>query len=408
MRRRWQVTAAAVALLSAACSESDGSIPDAVVTDSAGVRIMAYDLGKVAVPVAWIVGSHDIEIGQVDGAPEYTFSRIMDLAVTRDGSIVVSDGVTQELRVYDQAGKYVRTIGQRGDGPGEFSSSPMIAGLDADTVFAYDGRASRLTQFSFDGDLIETVPLGTNGAGRPTSMQRLADGTYLARSPWINGEMSAHEPRLELDSIVIEHLDPVGDLIDTVRVMADRTRARAVQARPNGQVAVIQGDPPFGSMAVVRTDGARMVLGHSDAFEFTWLSPGGGTSVLRVAGVGHSATAADIRAYQEAAVREDIGDGELDPMTRRLLFDFLPARLPAFGEVVVSDDDDLWVSLTEFDSSEGLDWLVFEPTGELKGTVRTPPELRVRSVSDGSIIGFVLDDFDVPYVRRYPLHPGPS
>jgi hypothetical protein len=407
MRLRWPVAAAAIALLGAACSDSDGGIPEAEVTDSAGVRIMAYDLGDVDVPVAWIVGSHDVEIGQVDGAPEYAFSRITDMAVTSDGWIVVSDGATQELRVYNGSGAYVRTIGQWGDGPGEFSSSPLIAGLDANAVFAYDGRASRLTQFSLDGDLIETVTLGADQAGRPASVLRFADGTYLARSPWVNREMSPHEPRLELDSIVIEHLDPIGALIDTVHVMADRTRARAVQARPNGQVAVIQGDPPFGSAAVVRTDGARTVVGHGDAFEFTWRSLGD-TTVLRVAGVANPATAQDIRAYQEATVREEIGDGELDPMTRQLLFDFLPDRLPAFGEVVVSDDDHLWVSLTEFDSSEGLEWLVFEPTGELKGTVRTPPELQIRSVSGGSIIGVVLDEFDVPYVRRYPLHPGLS
>ena len=274
-------------------------------------------------------------------------------------------------------------------------------------MFAYDVRASRITQFSLNGDLIETVPLGQNRVGRPTSVERLADGTYLSLSHWVNGDMSAHEPRLELDSIVVEHLDPAGRLIDTVRVMADRTRARAVQSRPGGQVAVMEGDPPFASMAVVRSDGARTIVGHGDAFEFAWLSPGG-TNLLRVAGVQNPATASDIRAYQEAAVREDVGDGQLDPMTRRLLFDFLPDRLPAFGDVVVSDEGHLWVSLTEFDLSEGLDWLVFEPTGRLKGTVRTPPELQLRSVSSGSIVGFVLGEFDVPYVRRYRLIPGPA
>jgi hypothetical protein len=404
LRPSWKLTLTTAALMSAACSESDVIGPEAEVVDSAGVRIMTYDLREVDVPVAWTVGPHDLEIGQVEGAPENTFSRIAGLATTSDGSIVVSDGVAQQLRVFDATGEHLRTIGQSGDGPGEFSSSPLIAGLDEEAVFAYDVRATRLTQFSLDGDLIETVAFGANGAGRPRSVERLAGGTYLSQSAWISGDMSVHGPRLELDSIVVEHVDPAGGLIDTVRVMPDRRRARAVQARPDGRVSMIQGDPPFGSMAAVRTDGVRTVLGHSDVFEFTWFGPEG-TTVLRVAGVENEATAADIRAYQEAAVREDIGDGELDPMTRRLLFGFLPERLPAFGHVIVSDDGHLWIALTEFDYSEGLDWLVFEPTGGLKGTVRTPPELRVRSVSSGSIAGFVLDEFDVPYVRRYPLHP---
>ncbi|MEE2899930.1 MAG: 6-bladed beta-propeller [Gemmatimonadota bacterium] len=45
----------------------------------------------------------------------------------------MSDALAQELRVYDAAGTYVRTIGQRGEGPGEFASAPAIVGLAGDT-----------------------------------------------------------------------------------------------------------------------------------------------------------------------------------------------------------------------------------------------------------------------------------
>jgi hypothetical protein len=62
--------------------------------------------------------------------------------------------------------------------------------------------------------------------------------------------------------------------------------------------------------------------------------------------------------------------------------------------------------LTEYDLSGGLDWLVFTRIGELRGKVHTPPELRLRHVHDDFVVGFVLDELDVPYVRRYPLLPG--
>ncbi len=90
-------------------------------------------------------------------------------------------------------------------------------------------------------------------------------------------------------------------------------------------------------------------------------------------------------------------------MTRRLNIDFLPDRLPSFGNIVVAPQGDVWVSLPEYDLSEGLDWLVLDRTGVLRGAVQTPADFQMRAVGADYIVGFVLDEFDVPYVRRYPL-----
>ena len=76
--------------------------------------------------------------------------------------------------------------------------------------------------------------------------------------------------------------------------------------------------------------------------------------------------------------------------------------------IVVSDDGDIWVALTEYDRSGGYDWLVFTPSGELRGMVHTPPDLQLFEIRNDFIVGVVFDELDVPYVRRYPLLPGPD
>jgi hypothetical protein len=203
---------------------------------------------------------------------------------------------------------------------------------------------------------------------------------------------------------VVARLDARGRLMDTIRVMPDRVMARTVQDGGGGSIRLLQADAPYSARAAVVADGVRPIVGHGSVFALRLLRPAGAVeAILRVHGVEHSATADEIRAHQEARLREQAGDREVDPMTRRLNLDFLPDRLPAFGSVVVSDTGDLWISLTEYDLSEGLDWLVFSASGELRGLVRTPPELRVRAIRDDLILGFVLDELDVPYVRRYPL-----
>ena len=99
---RW-VTTATVVAVTAGCSGGGGSAPTAQVLDSAGIRIVTYDLTDVTVPTYRSVAEHDLQIGVLDGAPEYTFSRIPDLAVTGDGSINVLDLVAMLLCFGDPA-----------------------------------------------------------------------------------------------------------------------------------------------------------------------------------------------------------------------------------------------------------------------------------------------------------------
>jgi 6-bladed beta-propeller len=381
-------------------------IPVAQVADSAGIRLMSYELAGLDVPPYRSVGEYDLQIGEIDGAPEYAFSRIVDLALLDDGSIMVSDGVASELRVYDASGAFLRAIGQPGEGPGEFAVAPKIAGVAGDTVYAFDRRSSRVTSFTLDGEFVESLTLRSAAAGIPQAIVRLDGGTYLSQSKWIlpSAELSFFEARLELDSLVVAELDAAGASPDTVRVMADRTRAREVQDRGGGRIGMIQADQLYTTRAVVASNGFGAVVGHSEVFELEIMRPDWSTgTIVRVRGVENPATAADMRAHQETVMREQAGDREIHPMTRRLNIDFLPERMPSFGSVIVSELGDVWVSLSEYDLSEGLDWLVFEPTGELRGTVRTPADFNLRAVGGDHIVGFVLDEFDVPYVRRHPL-----
>lgn len=399
-------------LVVAACVGPSDSVPAATIVDSAGVRVVTYELEGVNVPTLWRADELDLEIGEVEGAAERTFSGIADLAVTDDGFILVSDAVAREVRVYDAAGSYLGAIGRGGEGPGEFAVAPTFAGSSGDTVWTFDARTNRITSFARAGDVLEVLTLRTDDVGRTASAMRLADGTYLALSRWVDpaSETVFHDARAELDSIVIERLDAAGALLDTIGVMADRTRARMVMDGGGGAIRTIDAPTPYSARAVVATDGARAVIGRSNSFELEVFGTHGAAEViLQVRGVDHPASAADIRTHQEARLLEEIGDREIDPMTRRLNLDFLPERLPAFGSVIVADQGDIWVSLTAYDLSEGLDWLVFSEDGELRGRVHTPPDLQVRAVGRDYVVGFALDELDVPYVRRYRLRaPGPD
>jgi hypothetical protein len=384
-------------------------VPTAEVADSAGIRIVTYDLTGRAAPTYRTVAEQDLEIGTRDGALEYTFSRIASLAVMEDGSIVVSDAVAQELRVYDANGSYVRTLGRRGEGPGEFASAPTIAGISADTVFAFDPRSLRLTLVSLDGELVGEVPLRSEGLGRVESIVRRDDGTYVMQSPWIppdGGAVESHEMRAELDSVAALRTDAHGAFIDTMRVMPDRTRARSMEVRTGGIVRVLQGPTPYSARVFIRSGGRHLLVARSDAVDLTLFdAASGGRIVIRVLGVQNPATAEEIVAHQEAALQESASDGEIDPTVRLMNTAFLPDRLPAFNNLLLETDGNVWVSLNELDASAGYDWLVLTREGDLLGTVHTPADFQVHHVGRDYLVGVATDELDVPYVRRYPLIP---
>lgn len=399
---RWVYILMAFAL---GCSETRAGGPQAQVVDSAGVRTITYDLTAVEPPVYRSVGEHDLEIGVIEGTTEYAFSRILDVAVVGDEMIAIADGGTQEIRIFTDEGRFLRNVGQRGEGPGEFAGAPTIAGTAGDTLFAFDNRGGRVTSFTADGQSHETVTIRAGNGNRVSALMRRSDGSYLAQSRWIapDQEPVFHDVRLELDSVVVEHLSRAGQVVDTLKVMGDRNRARVVEDRGGGRIGVIQADPPHLPRAFFGSDGTQVVAGRSDSFNIETLLGGGPPMVLRVLGADHPASAADILSRQEAAIREDLGDGPMDPRTRQLNLGFLPERLPAFSDLSVSEAGDIWVAMTEFDGSEGYDWLVFSSTGELRGSVHTPAGLRLFVIRPTHLIGVVIDDLDVPYVRRYPL-----
>lgn len=405
-RAAWRCsTFGVVATLATACSNGSGGELTPLAVDSAGIAILTYDLTGVEVPTYGRLGDLDLEIGTQAGASEYTFSAIPDVAVAPDGAILVSDAFGRELRVFDASGQFTHSIGQPGEGPGEFGAAPHVAGFDGDSVFVFDDRLRRLTAFTHEGEVGSTAVLGFDGGGRPMSAIRLEDGTLLSLSRWtpITPDRAVHDLRLELDSAVVEHLGADGQPLDTLLVLADRPRARHSIAVADGGIRTREAVPPFVPRAFVRLTRSQAIVARSDLFELQFRDFRGELeAVLRVLGAQNPMTGDELRRRQDAALVAQFGEN-VDPLLRRLNVEFIPDGLQAFQNILVGVNGDVWVARAEFDSSNGYEWLVFDPSGVLRGTVTTPPRVRLFEVHDDFVIGVFRDELDVSFVRRYPL-----
>lgn len=98
----------------------------------------------------------ELSIGASEGQPEYMFSRISAIAVGDGGRIYVLDYMDAELRVFDREGKHLRTIGRRGQGPGEFSGPFSLGITTQDTIMVHDLMNHRISYFSMGGDFVNS------------------------------------------------------------------------------------------------------------------------------------------------------------------------------------------------------------------------------------------------------------
>jgi DNA-binding beta-propeller fold protein YncE len=78
-----------------------------------------------------------------------------DVAIASNGDLYVSDGYGNDrVIVYDKNGKFVRTWGKLGAGPGEFSQPHSIAMDSRDRVYVADRNNSRIQIFDKEGKFL--------------------------------------------------------------------------------------------------------------------------------------------------------------------------------------------------------------------------------------------------------------
>ncbi len=109
----------------------------------------------------------ELEIGVVEGPPEYMFSSIRGIRLLSDGRIVVGDRDDATLRIYDESGSYQRTIGRQGEGPGEFLGISGVFVRPPDTIQVWDASLARMTIVRADGSLVGTERFDPAQPGGP-------------------------------------------------------------------------------------------------------------------------------------------------------------------------------------------------------------------------------------------------
>ncbi|MBC7895027.1 MAG: hypothetical protein H7066_06425 [Cytophagaceae bacterium] len=119
----------------------------------------------------------------VEGPTE--FSDILGVIRTASGRIAVAVGA--ELRIFAADGRFERTLGRKGAGPGEFNLAWSVTSIQ-DTLYATD-NTERLNVFAPDGTVLRSLARPQlPGAMRPQWTAHFSDGSALLVARRIVGD----------------------------------------------------------------------------------------------------------------------------------------------------------------------------------------------------------------------------
>jgi 6-bladed beta-propeller len=96
-------------------------------------------------------------VGVADGGPQ-AFGNVTDVAFDDAENLYVLDVLSFRVVVFDSAGRLIRTMGQRGEGPGELSTPQQMAVTGGGEGVVSDVGRRALVIFRRDGSFARNVP----------------------------------------------------------------------------------------------------------------------------------------------------------------------------------------------------------------------------------------------------------
>ena len=399
----------------AACDSdsNSGDRPDQLVSsvrDSAGVTIVESSRPAPGSRLDWRVGAEpQVSFGAAMGESDYQLYQVGDATRLGDGRIVVANGGSNQLLVFDGAGSYLAAWAGQGDGPGEFRSMASVHRWAGDSLIAADSEQGRVSVFDLEGTHARTTTLtGEAGAALSsissdpighTVMDVLPNNSMLTRS--LGGYRTTGFWRWDHAYALIgadwEDGISLGEYPGPEIYSDSYQEGRMIYVMPLRH--------PFGKDTFTAAWGDLVAIGRNETYEIRAFAGDGSLSrIVRR----EQTTDAPSQEQLDAHFRERFADLPDEQRTARLdLAANVPMveTFPAYTGLEADALGYLWVREYEPPGTEGGApvWTVFDPEGRALGFVETPPGLKIYEIGEDYILGKRSGELDVESVELRAL-----
>lgn len=371
------------AALALACSGRSGGSRHAAAGDSAAAVVVENGRTGTRGAAPWtaslvrLIGREEpggavTQIGEDDRRPPDVFLSVRGLAVDGLGRIWVLDAGSEALRVFGPDGRFMRSLGGEGKGPGRFGYPDGLAQGPDGRIWVVDPRNRRLTAFDTAGRVDATY-------GRPGfGYSFLWDGAFSADGRLFDpvrardGEVIVvRRPEMEpTDTLALPDLEPPAYEERNARGRVTKGMIVPFAPRPAAHVA------PTGRI---------------------WTTPGSPYRVVELGPAGDTLRVIE-REYepvQVSATERDSAEGSVRSfMGPSADLSRIPVAKPAIQDFRVDARGYLWVqpSMPSDSAARALD--VFAPDGRYLGRIRLPVSIALRPApvfGPDRIVGLHID-----------------
>lgn len=307
-----------------------------------------------------------------------------EIALLSDGRVVVLDESPTEIRVYDATGKYARTIGRVGSGPGEYRS-PTIS-VTHDRLLIQDPELSRASIFMLDGSLVRSFPSTCCNYGLPPFLDDRGRITTASFS-MVNGKSQSRW--------VI--FDTLGRRVDSLDFPAAMPPRRWTVRSSTGSADYYI--PLAAQNRSIRLADGTMLHGRTDRYELMLTRNGrdtvrifGRTNVIPVPIPGN---------YRDSVYHAKID--RIERLRGIATESDVPTSFELWGAVNADGAGNIWVSTGGGRSGPSrLD--VFAPAGAFLGSVPSPWRSGERTAWAGDRVAVLdNDENDLPRIRVFRI-----
>lgn len=130
--------------------------------------LAALTSGKLTFVEAQVISDSSLPSEAILEAP-------VSIALHASGRVYVCDGKASNIKVFDADGKFLRTIGRQGQGPGEFKWPSMVH-ASANNLMVWERTSRRMSVLNLAGRFLKSLPFSQDVEGFPMKMRTLPTG----------------------------------------------------------------------------------------------------------------------------------------------------------------------------------------------------------------------------------------
>src|ERR1041384_839829 len=338
----------------------------------------------------------ELSIGAREGADEYMFGEVTAITPDGAGGFYVFDRQVPALRHFDHGGRFIKTLGGEGEGPGEYKSIVGMALRRDGRLTVFDAENHRIVLYEVDGTPSEHWRINSSLYVGQALLVDSMDQTYVKiltewgqplRWPWPIGLL---------------HIDARGRVVDTMRPPR------------------IEGEPqaPWGPLSpekVWALDPYATVVGVNDRYAFEIRKPNGQDVRVSRQYRPLPVSGDEWRAYEARRAWKNKHEEPSEPPPTT------PRTKPAYRAFTVAQDGRIWVrrympvsplevkpssdpnAPPPFPFTEQVGFDVFDADGVYLGEVLVPPKTDIYWIGTDELYGVRRGDLDEEYVVRLRL-----